>query len=205
MLALSSLSMFLQGTPVNPGGTRLDLLTIFVGIIALFFFLLMVGMAFGAIYAMKMVKEVKIKIGELEKRGEAMLAQVTAKATPFVDKAHEIMADLTPKIKNVSADVEAMSKTVRSKVEEVGATVSQINGTVQDANGKTRNQVARVDGIVTGALNTTHDVSNKIQAGIKYPINHVAGWIAGIKTGLETLAKKSSFNKPKTEKNPYDL
>ncbi len=205
MQALSSLCFFLLQEPVHAGGTQLDLLTIFVGVIAVFFFLLMVGMAIGAWQMMKVIKEVKTKANDLEKKGEAMLAQIMARATPFVDKAQEIMEDITPKIKSVTDDVQAMSKTVRAKVEEVGQTVSQVNVTVQEANSKTRGQVARVDGIVTGALNTTHDVSTKIQAGIKYPINHVAGWIAGIKTGLETLAQRSPFGKSKPKPGPYDL
>ncbi len=205
MSSLSTFALFFLQQPVHASGTQLDLLTIFVGIIALFFFLLMVGMAIGAIYAMKMVKEVKAKVESLEKRGEALIAQATATAMPFVDKAHVIIDDLTPKIQSVTSDVEAMSRTVRAKVEEIGVTVSQVNSTVQDTNSKTRMQIARVDGMVTSALQTTNEVSQKIQHGIRVPINHVAGWVAGLKTGLETLAARSPFLKGKKPTSPYDL
>ncbi len=206
MPLLSSLSfVLLQATPVDPTGTNLHWIVVCLAIIAAFFLLLIFALIGGAIYAMRLVKEVKLKAKELEQRGEAMLAQVTAKTAPFVDRAHEIMDDITPKIRSVSSDIEAISKTVRAKVEEVGDTVTQINRTVVDVNGKTRSQVQRVDGIVTGALNTTHDVSQKIQNGIKYPINQVAGWVAALKTGLETLAARSPWAKPKPKPSPYDL
>jgi uncharacterized protein YoxC len=206
MPALSSLSMyFQQATPVNATGTDIHIISICMIVIAIFFLMLIFAALFGAIYAMRLIKEIKQKGAELEKRGEQILADITAKTTPFVDRAHEIMEDLTPKIKSVTSDVEAISKTVRAKVEEVGVTVSQVNGTVQDANAKTRGQVARVDGIVTGALNTTHEISNKIQAGIRYPINHMAGWAAGLKAGLETLAQRSPWVKAKGKPSPYDL
>ena len=143
MSSLSTFALFFLQQQVHASGTQLDLLTIFVGIIALFFFLLMVGMAIGAIYAMKMVKEVKAKVESLEKRGEALIAQATATAMPFVDKAHVIIDDLTPKIQSVTSDVEAMSRTVRAKVEEIGVTVSQVNSTVQDTNSKTRMQIEK--------------------------------------------------------------
>lgn len=203
MPIVSSLCVALQD-PVHASGTQIDLLTIFVGIIALFFLLLMIGMAIGAWQAVKAIKKVEAKIDSLEKRGEAILADATAKAQPFIDKAHAIMEDLQPKIKSVTDDVQHISQVVRSKVDEVGATVSQVNGTVQDVNAKTRNQAQRVDGIVTNALTATHDISNKIQAGIRYPINQVAGWVAGLKTGLETLAQRSPLGKRKPT-SPYDL
>ena len=206
MLALSSLSLALLQDPVNPTGADIHIIAICLIVIALFFLLVMVGSGIAAFKAMAAIKKMEAKIDSLEKKGEALLAEGKAKAYPIIEKVQEIIDDLQPKIKSVTSDVEAMSKTVRAKVEEIGVTVTQVNGTVQDANIKTRSQVQRVDGLVTGALNTTHDVSQKVQAGIKYPINQVAGWIAGLKTGLETLAKKSPFGKPKARPtSPYDL
>ena len=203
MPALSSFAMFFFQGPIHAGGTQPDMLTIFVGIIALFFFLLMVGMLVGVVMLRGIVRDVKAKMESLEKRGEELIAHVSAKATPIVDMTQAIIEDLQPKIRSVSSDVEAISKTVRIKAEEVGATVSQVNLTVQEANGRTRGHIARVDTIVTGALNATHEISEKIQAGIRYPINHVAGWIAGLKTGMETLAARSPWGKKKP--GPYDL
>lgn len=205
MPTVSYLALALFQEQVNPTGADIQIIAICLIVIAFFFLLVMVGSAIAAVKAMAAVKKVEAKVDSLEKRGEALLAEAKVKFTPFVDKAQEIMEDLTPKIRSVTDDVQSISKTVRAKVEEVGQTVSQINLTVQDTNAKTKAQVARVDGIVTGAMNTTHDVSQKIQAGIKYPVNQVAGLIAGIKTGLETLAKRSPFGKTKPKPSPYDL
>ena len=111
----------------------------------------------------------------------------------------------------LSENVEQVSYTVRTKADEIAdtiteinKTVQQVNVTVQDVNLRTRGQVARVDAMVTDALNTTHEVSHNIQEGIRKPIRKVAGMIEGLKAGLETLAAKSPFAK-RPPQSPYDF
>ena len=205
MPALSGLMMFFWQAADEGTAHDLHLMMIFVGIISIILLLVFLTFVAGGIYAAGMVKKLETKMHQLEAQANGILRDVTAKATPIVDKTHAIIEDLQPKIKSVSTDVESISKTVRAKVEQVGQTVSQVSDTVADLNGKTRQQAARVDGIVTTALNTTHDVSRKVQQGIRYPVDQIAGLLAGLKTGLETLAKRSPLGKSKNAPNPYDL
>jgi hypothetical protein len=48
-----------------------------------------------------------------------------------------------------------------------------------------------VDGIVTSALNTTTDVAETIQRGIKVPLREVSGIINGVKAGLDVLVGRA--------------
>ena len=51
----------------------------------------------------------------------------------------------------------------------------EFDATASDLNSKTRAQVDRVDGMVTSVLNTTNDISETVQRGIKVPLREVSG------------------------------
>jgi uncharacterized protein YoxC len=120
---------------------------------------------------------------------------VEQRTGPILDRTNELLRDLGPKIHTVSTNVEQISYTVRAKVDELGATVSELNQTVQEINGRTRVQVSRVDGMVTDALVATEEISHSVQQSIKVPVRQIAGVIAGLKAGLETLIARSPFGK----------
>ena len=139
------------------------------------------------------------------KKVEHLSDSFDQKTTPVMLKATALLDDLGPKIRSVSGNVEQISYTVREKCDELGATLTQINRTVVDVNARTQVHVARVDGMVADALDTTAEVSRVVQDGIRTPVRQIAGIIAGFKAGLETLAKRSPFGKGKGLGNPYDL
>jgi len=189
MVALNSVAMIL----LQDGGGDQHRLTIYSFVIALALVGQAVGVCVAAIFAIKMF----IKVDKLTDSFEQKTAPLIAKATVIVN-------DLAPRISNVSQNIEQTSFTVRAKVDELASTVESLNRTVQDINERSRVQVSRVDGIVTDALATTYEVSRTVQEGIKGPVRQVAGIVAGLKAGLETLVERSPF-KPKQGPSPYDL
>jgi methyl-accepting chemotaxis protein len=114
---------------------------------------------------------------------------------PILDKTHALLTELTPKVHAITANAEQISYTVREKLDEIGETVSQINRTAQDTNARTRVQVAKVDGIVTDALNTAKDVSDTVQEGIRVPLRQVVGIVAGVKAAIEKFVDRSPFGR----------
>jgi hypothetical protein len=81
---------------------------------------------------------------------------------------------------------------VRSKAAEFDATAS-------DLNAKARAQAARVDGMVTGVLNTTSEISNTLQRAVQVPVKELVGLVNGFKAGLDVLvgrAKEFGRGKP---------
>jgi hypothetical protein len=73
---------------------------------------------------------------------------------------------------------------VRSKAQDFDATMT-------DVNLKTRAQVARVDGMVTSVLNTTADIAETIQRGIRIPVREFSGLVNGLKAGLDVLVGRA--------------
>lgn len=200
MTASSSLAMFLFQD--NVSNNDLHLIMIFTGVIAVCVALVLLGAIIGgAVVASKiskLSKEAQSKAQPLIAKGQELLGHTNQIVADLKPKIASISSDLQPKIASISSDVQHLSSLARSKGDQVAATVSQINETVQQTNSATRAQVTRVNGLVSEALTTTQEVSRSVQDGIKAPIRQVAGILAGLKVGLETLAERSPFLKSKT-------
>jgi hypothetical protein len=184
MPATRGLMMFLWQSNEGLNNHDIHLIMWFVGIIAAALAVQALAFVLAASFASKLL----LKLESIAERTEE-------RTSPLLTRTTEVLEEISPKIRSISANVEQMSYTVRAKCDEVGETLSQINRTVTDANDRTRIQVARVDGIVTDALHTTQQVSHVVQEGIRVPVKQMAGIIAGLKAGLETFVKLSPFGK----------
>ncbi len=187
MLTSTLASAVLQDT-LGVGTTRL--LMIFIGIAA--FALLaqacvMLGMAIGASKAQKKI------LGHVETINEKLL--------PLLDKSTVLVTDLAPQLKVITArtltitgHVEEISGVVRDKVNEFAPTISAANQTLneatvtaRDANQRTREQVHRVDGMISGVLDAAAQMGRAIQNGISTPVREVSNLVEGVKTGILTF------------------
>ena len=142
-------------------------------------------------------KEIAGHVNEIVADLKPKIAAVTSDLQP---KIAAVTSDLQPKIASISSDVQHISSVVRSKVDEAGQTFTKVNQTVQgytetaqDVNVKAKDQVQRVNGMVSEALTTTQQVSKQIQHGIKVPVEKIASWVTAAKIGIENLAEKVPF------------
>src|SRR5579875_302283 len=142
-------------------------------------------------------KEIAGHVNDIVADLKPKIASVTSDLEP---KIKAVTSDLQPKIASVTSDVQHISSVVRSKVDEAGLTFTKVNQTVagftetaKDANVKAKDQVQRVNGMVSKALTTTQQVSKQIQHGIKVPVEKIASWVTAAKIGIENLAGKIPF------------
>ena len=56
---------------------------------------------------------------------------------------------------------------------------------------KARAQAARVDGMVTGVLDTTSEISASLQRAIKVPVREFSGLVNGFKAGMDVLVGRA--------------
>ncbi len=176
------------------GGADVHRGTVFLLIIAVALVAQAVGVLMAAAFALKMFRKV-----------EAMTNSFDRKTTPIIESMTVLVDELAPKVRVITTNVEEISYTVREKCDEIGVTLTEINRTVADLNMKTRVHVSHVDGMVTEALAATEEVSRTVQESIKKPVRQIAGILAGLRAGIETLAQRSPFGKSKRYENPYDL
>lgn len=164
--------MWLQDADaMSSGNTRL--LMIFIGLVA-------VSMVIVAITVIIMA----VGAAKTRKRVLEIVEEVREKAMPVISSTHELIRDTAPKMKIITENLVETSHIVRNKAQDLDATISE-------ANSKTRAQVTRVDGMVTSVLDTTSDIAESIQRGIKVPIREVTGLVNGLKTGLDVLLGRS--------------
>ena len=178
-------AMWLQDPDSLSSGNS-KLLMVFVGMVAVALIvqaIALIAMAVGAAKA--------------RKRGLEIVEEVRLKLMPILDSSHGFIQDTAPKVKIITENFVETSHVVRAKAQEFDVTAS-------DLNAKTRAQAARVDGIVTSALNTTTDVAETIQRGIKVPLREVSGIINGVKAGLDVLVgrvKGTGIGRPNSRRD----
>jgi hypothetical protein len=160
--------MWLQDPDSLSSGNS-KLLMIFVGMVA--FALLMQAFALIAM---------AVGAAKTRKRGLEIFEEIRGKLMPVLDSSHGFIKETAPKVKIITDNLVETSHVVRAKAVEFDATASELNF-------KTRAQVARVDGMVTSVLNTTNDISETVQRGIKVPLREVSGLVNGLKAGLDVL------------------
>jgi len=167
-VSIMMVGMWLQEPEgVNPANTKL--LLIFIGILA--FSMLVQACALIA---------VAVGAAKARKRGLEIAEELRDKVMPLITSTHEIVRDSGPKVKIITENLVETSHVVRSKAAEFDATASELNA-------KARAQAARVDGMVTGVLNTTSEISNTLQRAVQVPVKEFAGLMNGFKAGLDVL------------------
>ena len=165
-------AMWLQDAgSLSSGNSRL--LMIFVGLAAIALMVQAIALVIMAVAA-----------GKARRDGMALVDELRVKMTPIVDSAQELVRDSSPKIKVITENLVEASHIVRNKAREFDVTAS-------DLNAKTRAQAARVDGMVSSVLDTTAEIKDTIQRGIKIPVREVAGMVNGLKAGLDVLVGRT--------------
>jgi hypothetical protein len=166
------LGMWLQDPDsLSSGNSRL--LMIFVAMVAI----AMVAQAIALII-------MAVGAAKARKRGLEIAEEIRLKMLPIMTGTHEMIRDNAPKVKIITENFVETSHVIRSKAQEFDVTAS-------DLNAKTRAQAARVDGMVTSVLNTTAEISESIQRGIKVPVREVSGVMNGLKAGLDVLVGRA--------------
>lgn len=164
--------MWLQDADsLSSGNSRL--LMIFVGLAALALLVQAVALVIMAIAA-----------GKARKDGLALVEEIRAGVMPLVTSTQELIRDSSPKVKVITENIVEASHIIRSKAREFDVTAS-------DLNSRTRAQAARVDGMVTSVLDTTAEIKDSIQRGIKIPVREVTGLVNGLKAGLDVLVGRT--------------
>jgi hypothetical protein len=165
---------------LSSGNSRL--LMIFIALVA-------IAMVAQAIAVIVMVAG----LAKARKRALEIAEEIRVKVMPIIDSAHEVIRDTTPKVKVITENFVETSHVIRNKAQEFEVTAS-------DLNSKTRAQAARVDGMVTSVLNTTSEISESIQRGIKIPVREVSGIVNGVKAGLDVLlGRAKGFGSHRTD------
>jgi hypothetical protein len=104
-------------------------------------------------------------------------------AIPVLATSRGLLEDVSPKVKVIASNLTEVSDNLRHQS-------NNINSAVDEVIGRTRNQAARVDGIVTGTLDGINNATASIQEGISAPVRKVTGFVNGLRAALDVLLQR---------------
>ena len=162
------------------------LITVLIGLIGIAVLGLSIVLIVVAVKAMKAIKELGASAEEFK-----------TKMMPLLDVAadvgrtsRDLLADAAPKIKVITANFVETSETMKAASLTAKSVVEHCDTTIADANLRAQKQVARVDGMVTAALNTTAEVVEAVGHGLKVPAQHIAVLAGQARSFVESFIGK---------------
>ena len=112
--------------------------------------------------------------------------EIKAQAFPFLEQGKAIQSDIkriletsAPKVESVLDNAAAITTTAHAGIERVEATVN-------DMLDRARLQVIRADEMVTRAMDSVEDTTEKVAHTVTSPVKHANGLVQGITAGLGT-------------------
>ncbi len=129
-----------------------------------------------------------------------MFFTVRALSTHLKSTADEIKAQAFPLLeggKSLQADIKRILETSAPKVElvldnavKISTTahsgIGRVENTINDILDRARLQVIRADEMVTRAMDTVEDTTEKVAHTVTSPVKHASGLVQGITAGLGT-------------------
>jgi len=113
-------------------------------------------------------------------RMEALATEVTSKALPTLETAHNMLVELRPKLETLAENAAESTTILRVQLGRLDATLS-------DVLDRTRLQVIRADELLNRTMDKVEDASEVVHKTVVSPLKHVSGFVNAISTGVEVL------------------
>lgn len=94
----------------------------------------------------------------------------------------ELVENVAPRVRSIAENLESATVRLRDQVDH-------IDSVVQDMTGKTRQQVVRIDHMVTDTLDVIARGTRTIQENVMAPLRQVGGWMTAMRTGLDLFGR----------------
>lgn len=182
-MATICLAMWLQDSDL--AGTN-HLIMIFIGLVAVAMAVMAIALIIVAVVASKAVKTVTATIEELKGK----MLPVFDVVKDLGQSGREIVRDATPKVKRITENLVTTSESLMEAGKVARGAVQHIDATISEANSRTQRQVARVDGMVTTALDTSAEIVETINHGIRVPAHKIAVMATDARFFVEGLLAK---------------
>ncbi len=96
---------------------------------------------------------------------------------PMIRDAKILLAEATPKVREILDNVTMLSATARQDVGRISATANEINDRV-------REKMARADELVTRTFTRVEETSENVQQLIASPMRQISGVLTGVVAGM---------------------
>ncbi|MGB6198681.1 MAG: hypothetical protein WA871_06195 [Candidatus Acidiferrales bacterium] len=114
---------------------------------------------------------------------ERIAGNVEARVLPILTRAQIMMEDAQPRITSVLADAAEFTYLARNQAQKVDRVFTETLD-------RLRLQLAHVDQILTGALETVEDAGKTVRRSVLGPVQSATAVLRGIQTGIEFLRSR---------------
>ena len=99
------------------------------------------------------------------------------RAIPILENTRDILADATPKVKEITSNLTEVSVTLKRQAESLG-------NTAVDMALRARNKVAQADDMLTRTFERVEKTTGAVQNSVLSPVRHVNGVLQAISVGI---------------------
>lgn len=118
-----------------------------------------------------------LKVKRVTDQAESIALDYHRRAVPLIENARDILADVTPKMKELSSNLTEASATLKKQAEVLGDTAIEIAV-------RARNKVVQADDMVTRALERVEKTTGAVQNSVLSPVRRVNGILQAISVGV---------------------
>lgn len=130
-------------------------------------------------------------------QAENIALDLHRRTVPLLENVRDILADSTPKIKEVTANLAEASATLKSQAGTLGDTAVEIAV-------RTRNKIAQADDMVTRTLERVERTTGAVQNSVLSPVRRVNGILQGISVGIGAFLHQKRDARQENQPNSND-
>ncbi len=142
-----------------------------------------IAMSVAVIVQLGILAALYLNVKQTSARMEALVTDFHRRASPVLDSAGAILSDSQGKLRVVTDNLVATTSSIRYQV-------AQMEDTLGDALDRTRVNIIRVDQMVARSLDRVEETTELLQGSIIGPVRQLAGLVAGLSVGLQTLFRR---------------
>jgi|SRR5438270_4643877 len=110
-------------------------------------------------------------------QAESIALDFQRRAIPILENTRDILADATPKVKEITSNLTEVSVTLKRQAESLG-------NTAVDMALRAKNKVAQADDMLTRTLERVEKTTGAVQNSVLSPVRHVNGVLQAISVGI---------------------
>jgi hypothetical protein len=144
-----------------------ETLTVFVGLTAL-----------AIVIQMALLIALFVSSRKASERLQSLSKEMEENLLPMIRDAKILLADATPKVREILENLTVLSATARQDAERISSTANEITDRVREK------MMVRADELVTRTLNRVEETTENVQHAIRSPVRQISGVMTGVAAGL---------------------
>jgi len=117
-------------------------------------------------------------------RTEALMQEVSRNVEPVLRTARDLLVDGKEKLQVISTSVAEITQLTKNQI-------TRVDGIITDASDRARLQLIRVDQLVSDSLRRVEETTEAVQRSILGPVREISALLAGARSAVDFLLRRN--------------